>query len=60
MLTGIIGALCAGGMTAYDSAVLGTYLHACAGDRAAESKGKAGLMASDFIEEVLKLQKGRG
>lgn len=60
VLTGIIGALCAGGMTAYDSAVLGTYLHACAGDRAAESKGKAGLMASDFIEEVLKLQKGRG
>lgn len=59
VLTGIIGAICAGGINAYDSAVLGTYLHACAGDYGAEHVGEAGLMASDLIEGMAALQKGK-
>lgn len=52
VLTGVIAALCASGMGAYESAVLGTYLHACAGDQAAARRGEAGLMASDLIEGI--------
>lgn len=52
VLTGVIAALCASGMRGYESAVLGTYLHACAGDRAAAQVGEAGLMASDLIEAI--------
>ncbi len=58
VLSGIIGALCAGGMDVFTGACAGVYLHACAGDLAAEEKSRAGLMASDLIDAVTILQRG--
>ncbi len=51
-LLGIIAAFVARGMTPFDAAVYGCYIHGCAGDKAAVKRGKNGLMASDLIEEL--------
>ncbi len=50
VLTGIIAALCAQNLEAYDAAGLGVYLHGLAGDLAAEDLGKTGMMAGDIID----------
>ncbi len=52
VLTGIIGALLAQGIEAFDAVRLGVYLHGCAGDVAAESLGIVGLKADDIIEAL--------
>jgi NAD(P)H-hydrate epimerase len=55
VLAGLIGALRAQGMNAYDAACLGVWLHACAGERIGLSEGR-GLAASDmptFIRQLL-------
>lgn len=55
VLAGLIGALRAQGMNAYDAACLGVWLHACAGERIGQAEGR-GLAASDlptFIRTVL-------
>jgi NAD(P)H-hydrate epimerase len=51
VLTGIIAALMAQGMSAEDSAALGVEIHAQAGDRAAKT-GERGLLASDLLAEL--------
>lgn len=51
VLTGIIGALLVQGMKPFEAAECGVYLHACAGDAAAEKAGGAGLLASDLTKE---------
>ena len=49
-LTGIIAALLAGGLEAWDAAAAGAYLHGMAGDlAAADQSGTAGLIATDII-----------
>lgn len=60
VLAGIAAAFCAGGRGVYDSAVLGVYLHACAGDEAAARMGEAGITASDIISHMALLQTGKG
>ncbi len=50
VLTGIIAALLAQGMSCREAACLGVYLHGLAGDRAAERVGKYACMAGDIIE----------
>jgi len=50
VLTGMIGALAAGGMDVYDAARLGAYIHGLSADNAIKKKGKASLIASDVIE----------
>lgn len=50
VLTGMIGALLAQGMPAYDAAVYGVFLHAKAGDAAQKKAGGAGIRAMDIIE----------
>ncbi len=55
VLTGIIAALIAQGMTAYDAACLGVYVHGLAGDEAAVLKGTYSLMAGDIIESIYKV-----
>lgn len=50
VLTGLIAALIAQGMSAFDAAQLGVYIHGKAGDLAAEAKGQVGMIASDLIE----------
>jgi NAD(P)H-hydrate epimerase len=49
VLTGVIAALRAQGLTARDAARLGVWLHATAGDRAATAAGEIGLLASDLL-----------
>ena len=50
VLGGVIGGLCAQGLTAEDAAALGVYLHGMAADlAAAERGGEIGIIASDVI-----------
>ncbi len=49
VLSGIIAALYAQGLSAFDAARAGVYLHARAGDLAANQMGERGLLASDLI-----------
>lgn len=49
VLTGIIGALLARGLAAFDAARLGAWLHGKAGDLAAEKHTLESLIASDLI-----------
>ena len=59
VLTGIIAGFMAGGMTSYEAACLGVYVHGLAGDSARKKQGAYSLMAEDMIEgisEVLKNQ----
>lgn len=52
VLTGVLGALLAQGLDAYEASCLGVYLHAIAGERAAGKKGSHGMIARDLIEEL--------
>lgn len=52
VLTGIICALKAQGLPAYEAAAAGVYLHAFSGDKAAEKKSEYGMLASDMITEL--------
>ncbi len=52
VLSGVIGGLIAQGLTPYDGAVLGTYIHGLAGDIAKKEKGEMGLIASDIAENL--------
>ncbi len=49
VLTGVIGALLAQGLTPLAAATLGTYVHGRAGDLARAARGPLGLIASDFV-----------
>lgn len=49
VLTGIICGLKAQGMTAFEAAAAGVYIHATAGDKAAERRSEYGMTASDII-----------
>jgi hydroxyethylthiazole kinase-like uncharacterized protein yjeF len=51
-LTGIIGALLAQGLDAFDAACAGVYLHGRAGDIAAAEKGQIALVAGDIIKAL--------
>lgn len=50
VLTGMILGLLAQGKPAGEAAYLGVYLHGKAGDRAAEKKGRAFMLAGDIID----------
>lgn len=52
VLTGVIAALMAQGLSAFDAAVLGAYLHGRAGDIAAERLGEHGLIATDVLDAL--------
>lgn len=49
LLTGVIAALMAQGMSAGQAAVFGVYIHAMAGDTAAGNGGERGLLPSDLL-----------
>ncbi|WP_457567808.1 NAD(P)H-hydrate dehydratase [Desulfurobacterium sp.] len=62
VLTGIIGALVAMGVSVDKAAAAGVFLHAVAGDMAKEKYGEESLIATDLIEflpEAIKLVKRR-
>ncbi|MGW8313817.1 MAG: NAD(P)H-hydrate dehydratase [Desulfuromonadales bacterium] len=52
VLTGLIGSLLAQGLTAFDAATLGVFLHGMAADRLWGTFGDAGLLATDIIREL--------
>lgn len=52
VLTGITAALLGQGLDAWQAAVLGVCLHARAGDRAADARGQASLIARDLIDWI--------
>lgn len=52
VLTGMIAGFAAQGLSLWDAAVLGVYLHGLAGDLAAKDKGQYGMIASDLVEKI--------
>ena len=58
VLSGIIGALLAQGMTADRAAPLGVFIHGLAGDRAAEENGKRAMIATDLVEGLTNFKEG--
>ena len=52
VLAGTIGALLAQGLSSYDAARLGVYLHGAAGDVVRDRVGDAGLLAGDLPVEI--------
>lgn len=52
VLTGLIAALLAQGLSGFDAAVLGAYLHGRAGDIAAARLGEHGLIATDILDAL--------
>jgi len=49
VLTGVITALIGQGLSAFDAAVLGVYLHGAAGDIAHSKLGGESVLATDII-----------
>lgn len=54
VLTGMIAAFVAQGLTGFDAAKYGAYMHGKAGDLAAKSKTRLSMIASDIIENIPK------
>jgi NAD(P)H-hydrate epimerase len=52
VLTGVITALMGQGLSNFDAAVLGVYVHGLAGDIAAKKSGEICLIATDIIEAL--------
>ncbi len=52
VLTGLIAALIGQGMSAFDAAVLGTWVHGRAGDLAADAVGQTALCATDVLSHL--------
>ncbi len=52
VLTGVITALAGQGLSDFDAAVLGVYIHGLAGDIAAEKIGQVSLMTTDIIRAL--------
>ena len=52
VLTGVILALMGQGLSNFDAAILGVYIHGLAGDIAAEKLGQVSLIATDIIEAL--------
>ncbi len=56
VLSGLIGALLAQGLAPFEAARAGVFLHAAAGARLAEQRGRAGLLASEVATELVETQ----
>ena len=52
VLTGIIAGLAAQGLSNFDAAALGVYIHGLAGDYAVSQKNNYSLMAEDVVDAL--------
>lgn len=52
VLSGLLGALLARGLGAFDAACLAVHVHGAAGDRACRDRGADGVIASDLCEMI--------
>ena len=52
VLTGVIAGLIAQGMSSYEAACLGVYIHGLAGDRARDNIGAYSVMAGDIVDAI--------
>ena len=52
VLTGLIAAFIAQGLSAFDAACLGAHVHGRAGDLAAGALGQAPLIATDLLDHL--------
>ena len=52
VLAGVIGGLLSQGLSLFDAATCGVYLHAAAAERISRDIGDSGLMASDLLPEI--------
>jgi NAD(P)H-hydrate epimerase len=52
VLTGVIAAMIGQGLSNFDAAVLGVYVHGLAGDIAAKKMGQVSLIATDIVEAL--------
>jgi len=52
ILTGVITALLGQGLSDFNAAVLGVYVHGLAGDIAAEKMGQLGMITTDIIDSL--------
>jgi NAD(P)H-hydrate epimerase len=50
VLSGLIGALIAQGLSTEDATIVGAWVHGLAGDIARERRGEMGLIASDLFD----------
>ncbi len=60
VLTGVIAALLAQGLSVHLAAVLGVYLHGLSGDAMVLKTGQHGMLASDLIEGIRQVTAGAG
>lgn len=60
VLSGVIAALMAQGLSATDAAALAACLHAAAADRLAEKQGMIGMLATDLLPEMRAYMNTRG
>ncbi len=54
VLAGVVGGLLSQGLSPFDAATCGVYLHAAAAERISHDIGDSGLMASDLLPEIPK------
>ena len=59
VLTGMIGGLVCQGFDILSSVQIAVYLHGMAGDEGAREKGEKSLIATDIVEKIPTLLKGR-
>ena len=52
VLTGVIASLVGQGLTAWNAACTGAFVHGAAGDMACDDKGEYGMVAGDIVEEL--------
>jgi len=57
VLSGLLGALLARGLTPFDAASLGANIHGKAGDLARDGRGENGMVASDIVDAIAEVMR---